>query len=339
MKPTIYDIARLAGVSTATVSKVFNERGSISEETKKKIMKISKELNYQPSIVASALTGKKTYTIGLLIPDLVNPFFAELTRNVEDRAHELGFNLVICNTDNDLHKEMKYIQLLQQKQVDGIVIATGVRNDKLLKELVQRQIPLVLVAREMSLLAASRVLVDDFVGGYSATSYLAELGHKKIAVVTENLSLASSKERVRGYRHALDEAGLDYMEAYIKESDFSLEGGSLAASELLDATDPPTAIFACNDLLAIGAIQAAKQRKIRIPEQLSIVGFDNTLLATISDPPLTTVAQPIQAMGSQVVDLITGEINNSKAVKQRIVLLPELVIRQSAQAPAARNAK
>lgn len=335
MKPTIYDIARLAGVSTATVSKVFNQRGSISEETKKKIMQISKELNYQPSVVASALTGKKTYTIGLLIPDLVNPFFAEMTRNVEDRAHELGFNLVICNTDNDMQKEMTYIQLLRQKSVDGIIIATGVRNDKLLKELVHEQIPIALIAREMSVLTASTVLVDDFAGGYGAASYLAGLGHKRIAVIAENLSLASSKERVKGYRYALEEAGLVYDEAYVKESDFSLEGGSRAASELLDEAEPPTAIFACNDLLAIGAIQAAKQRGIRIPEQLSIVGFDNTILAAISDPPLTTIAQPIQAMGQQVVDLITGEINNPKAIKQRIVLLPELIVRDSAQRPKA----
>jgi len=334
MKPTIYDIARLAGVSTATVSKVFNNRGSISDKTKKKIFEISEELNYQPSVVASALAGKKTYTIGLLIPDVVNPFFAEMTRNIEDRAHELGFNLVICNTDNDVNKEFNYIQLLRQKRVDGIILATGVRNDKLLKELINEQLPIALIAREMSILSASTVLVDDFAGGYSAASYLTGLGHKRIAIIAENLKLASSRERIRGYRYALEEAGIGYDERYVKESDFSLAGGGKTTNELLDEPEPPTAIFACNDLLAIGAMQAAKQRGVSIPEELSVVGFDNTVLAAITDPPLTTIAQPIQAMGQQVVDLITQEINNPKSIKQRIVLLPELIVRGSAREPA-----
>lgn len=330
MKPTIYDIAKLAGVSTATVSKVFNQTGRISVKTKERIMEISNQLNYQPSMVASALTGKKTYTIGLLIPDLVNPFFAELSRNIEDRAHELGFNLVICNTDNERNKEIKYIQLLRQKSVDGIVVATGVSNDELLKELINQKVPIALVARDMSMLALSAVLVDDFAGGYNAASYLVQLGHKRIATIAENLNVTSSKDRVRGYRHALTEAGLPYDEKLVQISDFSVEGGKRTAGKLLDQTERPTAIFACNDLLAIGAFQAAKERGIGIPDQLSIVGFDNTILATITDPPLTTIAQPIQAMGQQVIDLITQEINNDKTVKQRVVLLPELIVRGSA---------
>jgi DNA-binding LacI/PurR family transcriptional regulator len=329
VKPTIYDIAKLAGVSTATVSKVFNETGKISEETKKKVFEISKELNYQPSMLASALTGKKTFTIGLLIPDLVNPFFAELARNVEDRAHDLGFNLVICNTDNDMNKEVKYIQLLRQKSVDGIIVATGVRNDAFLKELIVQNVPIALVAREMSVLAASTVLVDDFAGGYSATSHLIELGHKRIAIISENINVTSSKERVRGYRHALEEAGILFDEELVIVSDFSVETGKKVALKLLDWPTRPTAIFACNDLLAIGAMQAAKERKINVPDQLSIVGFDNTILATITDPPMTTIAQPIQEMGHQVVNLITQEINSEKSVKQRVVLLPELIVRGS----------
>lgn len=329
MRPTIYDIARLAGVSTATVSKVFNRTGRISEKTKKRVLEISKELNYQPNVLASALTGKKTFTIGLLIPDMVNPFFAELARSVEDRAHELGFNVVICNTDNDTSKEIKYVQLLRQKSVDGIIVATGVRNDEFLKELIAQQVPIALVAREMSVLAASTVLVDDFAGGYAATSHLIELGHRHIAIIAENMSVSSSRERVRGYRHALEESGLSYDEELVLASDFSIETGKKLALKLLGQADKPTAIFACNDLLAIGAMQAAKELEIAIPEQLSIVGFDNTILASITDPPMTTIAQPIQAMGHHVVDLITEDINHENKIKQRVVLLPELIIRKS----------
>lgn len=333
MKLTIYDIAKLAGVSTATVSKVLNQTGRISEITRKRILQISKEHNYHPSVVASALTGKKTFTIGLLIPDLANPFFAEVARNVEDRAHELGFNLVICNTDNDSNKEIKYIHLLRQKSVDGIIVATGVRNDEILNELIGQNIPIAVIAREMSVLTASTVLVDDFAGGYSAASHLIQLGHRRIAIVAENLSVMSSSERVRGYRHALEEAGLSFDEKLVMVSDFTVQGGKKAAKRLLGSAQPPTAIFACNDLLAIGAMQAAKERNLAIPQQLSIVGFDNTILASITDPPLTTVAQPIKIMGHKVVDLITQEMNSDKTEIQRVVLLPQLIVRSSTSKP------
>jgi Transcriptional regulators len=332
MRPTIYDIARLAGVSTATVSKVFNQTGNISEKTRRRILEISKELNYQPNVLASALNGKKTFSLGLLIPDMVNPFFAELARHVEDRAQELGFNLIICNTDNDMKKEIKYIQLLRQKSVDGIIVATGVRNDEFLKELIDQRVPIALVAREMSVLSTSTVLVDDFAGGYNATRHLIELGHRRIAVIAESMSVSSSKERVRGYRHALEEAELRYDEELVLTSDFSIESGRVTALAILQRPSRPTAIFACNDLLAIGALQAAKELGIRVPDDLSVVGFDNTILASITDPPMTTVAQPIRAMGHQVVDLIVAEINEESTVKQRVVLLPELIIRQSTQA-------
>jgi len=332
MRPTIYDIARLAGVSTATVSKVFNQTGNISEKTRRRILEISRELNYQPNVLASALNGKKTFSLGLLIPDMVNPFFAELARNVEDRAQELGFNLIICNTDNDMKKEVKYIQLLRQKSVDGIIVATGVRNDEFLKELIDQHVPIALVAREMSVLSTSTVLVDDFAGGYNATRHLIELGHRRIAVIAESMSVSSSKERVRGYRHALEEAGLSFAEELVATSDFSIESGRETAHAILKLPERPSAIFACNDLLAIGAMQAAKELGIRVPEELSVVGFDNTILATITDPPMTTVAQPIRAMGHQVVDLIVSEINETSTVKQRVVLLPELIVRQSTRA-------
>lgn len=331
MKPTIYDIARIAGVSTATVSKVFNNTGRISDRTKQRIMKISEELNYQPNVMASALTGKKTYTIGLLIPDLVNPFFAELSRSIEDHAHELGYNLMICNTDNDMTKELKYIRVLQQKQVDGIIAATGVRNDAILKELVSKRMPITLVARETSVLSAGTVLVDDYTGAYNAISYLHGIGHKRIGVIAENLEVSSSRERVRGYRQAIENAGLIYDDSLVKVSDSSVEGGKIAGGALLQESKRPTAIFACNELLAIGAMQAARERKIAIPEQLSIIAFDNTILATVTDPPLTTVAQPIKEMGEQVVKLITRDLTDLIVTRaaQRVVLLPELIIRGS----------
>jgi len=331
MKPTIYDVAREAGVSIATVSKVINGTGRISDATRKRVLEVMKKLDYQPSVVASALTGKSTYTIGLLIPDLANPFFAEIARSVEDRCHEHGFNLVICSTDNNPEKEAQYISLLKQKRVDGIIVATGINDEALLKNLVKQKIPLALIARDMPALAVDTVLVDDFLGGYLATNHLTGLGHKRIAIIVENLNLMSSKERIRGYRYALEEAKLPYDEDLVLVSDFTVEGGKHCAKQVLQREQPPTAIFACNDLLAIGVMQAAYELGLRIPQDLSVVGFDNTILATIVDPQLTTVAQPIQDMGRQVVDLLIQEIKGEKTVRQRVVLLPELVVRGSAK--------
>lgn len=326
---TIYDIAKEAGVSIATVSKVINQTGRISDKTRQHVMEVMKRLNYQPSVVASALTKKRTYTIGLLVPDLANPFFAEIARSVEDRAHELGYNLVICNTDNDLNKEERYTNLLRQKSADGIILATGVRSSASLKKLLQQKQAIAVIARDMPALAVDTVLVDDFLGGYLAASHLLELGHRHIAVISEDLEVMSSRDRVRGYRQALEEADVPFEEKWVRVSAFQLQDGKETAGRLLDEPDRPTAIFACNDLMAIGAIQAARERGLAVPRDLSVVGFDNTVLAGIIDPPLTTIAQPIQEMGRQVVNLISQEINGEKNAKQRVVLVPELVVRES----------
>ncbi|WP_163853654.1 LacI family DNA-binding transcriptional regulator [Paenibacillus elgii] len=333
MKATIYDVAKQAGVSIATVSKVINQTGRISEETRAKVNRIMQELNYQPSVVASALTGKQTFTLGLLLPDLANPFFAEIARSVEDRAHELGFSVMICSTDNNLLREERNISLLKQKSVDGIIIATGVRNDAILKDLKKQNFPVALIARDMPSLAIDTVLVDDFIGGHMAASHLIEQGHRQIAVIAEDTLVMSSQERIRGYRFALEEAGIAYNPELVRISDFKVTDAKQVAGEMLDAPQPPTAIFACNDLLATGVIQAVRERGLSVPGDLSVVGFDNTLLATIIDPPLTTVAQPIQEMGQKVVDLIIRIINDKNSTKQRIVMLPELVIRSSVSRP------
>ncbi|MEF3304618.1 LacI family DNA-binding transcriptional regulator [Paenibacillus sp. GYB003] len=333
MKTTIYDIAKAAGVSIATVSKVINGTGRISTDTRERINEIMQELDYQPSVVASALTGKSTFTIGLLIPDLANPLYAEIARSVEDRGRELGFNLVMCSTDNNPRREGDYITFLKQKKVDGIIISTGISNEAGLKSLNLQRIPVAFVTRDIPTLEADSVRVDDFAGGYRAASHLIGLGHRHIAVVTEDMNLQASRERVRGCRFALEEAGIEGGGNTVIESVSSVEEGKRHALELLTSEHSPTAIFACNDLLAIGAVQAAKELRLTIPWDLSIVGFDNTLLAGIVDPPLTTVSQPIAQMGRQVMDLIIQEVRGQKHGKQRIVLTPELIVRQSTTFP------
>jgi DNA-binding LacI/PurR family transcriptional regulator len=329
MKATIYDVAKEAGVSIATVSKVINGKGKISEETRGSVLAIMDRMDYQPSVIASALTGKKTFTLGLLVPDISNPFFAEIARAIEDQSQRYGYSVVMCSTDNKDDKVERYIALLLQKSVDGIIIATGIDKINILEQLLSKRIPVVLLAREMPLVAVNTVVVDDYVGGSMAANHLLELGHKRMAVLGESAKVVSSRERIRGFRQTLEDEQIPFREEWLKYCDYRIEDGKLKALELLQTEDRPTAIFACNDMLAVGALQAAKEAGVKVPDELSIVSFDNTILATVTDPQLTTIAQPMDYMGKAVVDLIVDELKGSKSIKQRTVLRPELLIRES----------
>lgn len=327
-KTTIYDVAKEAGVSIATVSKVLNNSGRISDRTRKKVLKTIEKLNYQPNIMALALAGKQTNSIGLLIPDLANPFFAELARSIEDRGHELSCSLVICSTDYDPEKELKYVKLLKRKNVDGIILASGFEKREIIEELINEQFPIAVVARDIPFSTIiNTVSNDDYHGGYMATKHLIDLGHKKIAIIARDVW--TNRERLKGYKKALKEKNIryEYNFEFVKES--TVEWGKYIASKYFKASDPPTAIFACNDLLAAGAIQAIREEGLNVPEDVSVVGFDNTTIATILNPPLTTVAQPIKSMGKLVVDLLYNEIKKKVNVKSRLTLVPKLIVRNS----------
>lgn len=328
MKVTIYDVAKKANVSIATVSKVINDTGRISEKTKSKVKDAMVELNYRPNMIASALMGKQTKTIGLLIPDLANPFFSELARSIEDQGHELGYNLVICNTDYKMEKEINYLTLLKQKQVDGFILASGFENFDKVKEIISEDTPVVIVARDFPMFSIDAVAIDDFMGGYLAAEHLVELGHENIGVVARDLY--SNRERLRGFNYLLEEKGLEVKKnfQYVKHMDHIQAGREMM--EVYSKSDQiPTAIFACNDLLAAGVIQYAKEIGLNVPEDLSVIGFDNTSIASIVEPPLTTIAQPIQGMGKEVMNLIVSLIKGKKEEKSRIILLPSLVKRKT----------
>jgi DNA-binding LacI/PurR family transcriptional regulator len=329
MKTTIYDIAKEANVSIATVSKVINSKGKISAEKRKEVLQVMNRLNYQPSMIATALTGKQTFTLGLLVPDISNPYFAEMARAIEDQGHRTGYSVVICSTDNKDERVENYINLLLKKSVDGIIIGTGVDNQELILHLLNRKIPVALISREMPDIPVHTVVVDDVLGGRLAAEHLLELGHTRIGVLAEDLKVISSRNRVRGFRQALREDGLSFREEDAIICDYQIGLGKQAALELLSSLNRPTALFCCNDLLAIGAIQAAKELGLRVPSELSIVGFDNTILATVTDPQLTTVAQPIEHMGKQAVNLLMQDLEQYQTVKNRIVVQPELIVRQS----------
>jgi len=327
MKVTIYHVAEKAGVSIATVSKVINNTGNMREETRERVIKIIKEMNYHPNLMAMALTGKGTQTLGLLVPDISNPFFSAMARSIEDFAHKRGMSVIMCSIDDDVEKERKYIELLQRKQVDGFIIASKFHDKGLIEGLIKKGIPIVMLAYDDPLLDVSIVSVDDFKGGYEATSHLFSKGHRNIAVIAEHTN--SSDLRIYGYRVALEARGIQFNENYIFKTTASILNGNILLEEILQQTevDAPTAIFACNDLLAIGVIQGATEIGMKIPRDLAIIGFDNTILATTTVPGLTTIAQPIIEMAEKTVDILLDEIEQKKHIKKRILFNPELIVR------------
>jgi DNA-binding LacI/PurR family transcriptional regulator len=330
MKPTIYDVAREAGVSIATVSKVLNNNGRISDKTREKVQQIMEELNYQPSLVASALTSRRTGTIGLMIPDIANPFFAEAARGIEDYAQEQGSDLIVCSTDRSDEKAERYISLLLRKRVDGLIIASHIGEPDMIRRLLADRVPLVLFSADLRMIESHSVTVDDYKGGYQATEYLLSLGHRRLGIISDNLP--GSRLRAEGFQDALKAAGIPFDNpANITHTSATLENGRIAAAAMLSQAEEqrPTAIFACNDLLAIGVLKEARSAGLSIPRDLSVIGFDNTMLAEICHPALTSIAQPLREMTDQAMVLLNESIDNPDSPKRKIMLMPELVIRHS----------
>lgn len=321
IRSTIYDVAREAGVSIATVSHVINGKGKISRERREEILDIMKRLNYRPNAIASALAGKRTFTLGLLVPDISNPFFAEMARSVEDQGHQLGYSVIICSTDNQEEKVKRYVNLLRQKQVDGVIIGTGISHGELLKPLQEHSLAIALIARDNPALDASSVRVHDLEGGRLAAEHLLQLGHRRLAVLAENERVTSSSERVRGFVEAAASHGLELSPGCIAACDHKIEDGYRRAKAMLELAVRPTALFCCNDLLAVGALRAARELGLRVPEECSVVSFDDTILASVTDPPLTVIAQPIEQMGRMAVDLVVRGLSG-KGDPARPIVLP-----------------
>ncbi|MCV0026441.1 LacI family transcriptional regulator [Bacillus halotolerans] len=329
MKTTIYDVAKEANVSISTVSKVLNNTGNISEKTKNRIWKVIEELQYQPSVVTSA--RKMMKTIGLLIPDIANPFMAELARAVEDSGRKKDFSVIICSTDNHSLREEEYITMLKQKHVDGIIVATGLKNSQAIRELIESDMPVVMLSRDIPHLPVDTVVADDFKGGYEAAVHLAHLGHANIAVIAEKINNTSIKNRVIGFKEGLQVSGIQIDESAILDCPYDLSASKDISLKLLNQKHRPTAVFVTTELLALGVLQAARQLHISIPSSLSLVGFDNSILAKISDPQLTTIAQPTEEMGEKAIELLMDGMADSKQKKviQRVMLSPSLIVRNS----------
>lgn len=326
---TIKDIARHAGVSVTTVSHVVNKTRFVSEDTRTRVLGAIAELKYVPSAVARSLKNNRTQTIGMMIPNCSNPYFAEIIRGIEDTCFQAGFNVILCNSDDDPKKQGQYVRVLTEKQVDGLIVLSSGGDDELGEHLRHAAMPQVLVDREVEHLNADLVEVNHEAGGYLATQHLLGLGHRRIACITGPLSLSSAAQRVAGYRRALLEAGLKVQSSLMREADFTSAGGHAAMLDLLGQKQGLTAVVASNDLMAFGAISAAASAGLALPRDLSLVGFDDIALAAYSSPPLTTVAQPKHRMGELAARLLLARISDHRRPPQREILQPELCLRQS----------
>ncbi len=331
MKITIKDIARMAGVSTATVSMVLNNKDEhISALTKEKILSIAKEYSYIPNTMARSLVTKRTKTIGLVIPDIANPFFPEIARGAEDKANEAGYNIIFCNTDDNIEKEQKYIDMLSEKMVDGIIFTASSDRNYWLDMLHKQSIPIVLLDRDIPLKGdVGRIIVNNQQGTYEGTKYLIEKGYKQIAFINGNIANETAKHRLAGFKSALQDHGLEINSDRLLEGSFKREWGYGAASWLLSQEIQFDAVVCGNDLIAIGAIRALKDAGKSIPEDVAVLGFDDIYMSKLVEPELSTISQPKYEMGYKASELLIGMIEKEKNLKKHIVFDTKLVIRKS----------
>jgi LacI family transcriptional regulator len=330
---TLNDIARKAGVSVSTVSRVLNrksQKNRISPATAKLVLEAAKELDYRPNQLARGLRLKKTHTIGLVVPDISNPFFAHVTRMIQKNAYEYGYSMIVCNTDEDINTEIEQIYLLRGKGVDGyIIMPVGVENDHIV-ELIEFDKPLVLLDRCFDKLETNSVIVDNYTGSYNATKYLIDKGHTRIAIIQGLINTSTNSDRVMGYKKALKDHGIAVDKKLIVGNDFRKENGYIETKLLLASPNPPTAIFTMSDLITLGALQAIKESDFKIPDNVSVISYDDIDFAPFFESPLTAVRQPKETMGKVAVKLLIEDIKlKGKSTKQKIVLKPELVIRES----------
>ena len=304
---TIYDVAKAAGVSIATVSHVLNDTRFVSEETRTKVLAAIQQLNYRPNSLARAMVRQETRTIGLIVPDNTNPFFAEMARGIENHGFAAGYSVLLCNSDRSAAKELAYLDMLISKRVDGVIYMTSDTVKEHLQPLQEQHIPVVTFDRQYD--NTDTILLDNFQGGYDATEHLIGLGHTRIACISGPDSGTRSNDRVLGYQAALTDAGLPVDPTLILPSDWTFQSGHEQAQTLLDMAAPPTAIFACNDTIAIGAIAAVLECGLTVPGDLSIVGYDNITLSAFSVPPLTTMATPMLSIGQRLCQLLLDRIN------------------------------
>ncbi|MFJ3007694.1 LacI family DNA-binding transcriptional regulator [Pseudomonas fluorescens] len=325
---TIKDVAALAGISYTTVSHVVNKTRPVSQEVRLKVEAAIKTLDYVPSAVARSLKAKTTATIGLLVPNSLNPYFAELARGIEDYCERNGYCVILCNSDDNPEKQRSYLRVLLEKRIDGLIVASAGGDTGLAQGLAGVKTPMVIVDRGLEGVDADLVRIDHEYGAYLATRHLLELGHRDIATIGGPSSTSVAQMRQAGFCRALKEAGVTVYPERILESDFTSTGGYNAAAVLLQS-NPPSAIFAGNDMIGIGVLRAAAERNVRVPSELSVIGFDDIQMSRYVYPALTTVGQSILQLGEMAAEVLLRRIATPSLVTDQRIVTPSIVLRES----------
>lgn len=327
---TIKDVAHRAQVSISTVSHVVNHTRFVSEKIRSEVENAIRELGYVPSAVARSLKSNTTKTIGMLIPNCSNPYFAEIVRSVEDHCFAAGYTLILCNTDDEPHRQSIYLQVLAEKRIDGIIIISTGDDRTLLRLLEGLTIPAVLLDREIPDVNCDIVETAHLQGGFMATEHLIALGHRRIACLAGPQDLNPSGQRIQGWLNALAQGGLTAESSdLLWHSDFTSQGGFDTLQAILATPAPPTAVFVCNDLMCLGALSAAHEAGVHVPRNLSLIGFDDIELVRFAYPALTTVVQPKQRMGVLAVEILLERIQGGRVDAKKVMLQPTLIVRNS----------
>jgi LacI family transcriptional regulator len=327
---TIRDVARRAGVAPITVSRVINNSGYVSERTRQRVEKAIAELKYVPNALAQGLRFNKTNVIALVLSDVTNPFWTTVARGTEDAANEENYSIILCNTDEDVAKQDKYVQLLLRRQVDGFLLVPASNTIDTIRLIQQQRVSLVILDRQLSGVSADIVRGNSESGAYELTRYLTGLGHRRIAILSGPETTSTSTQRVAGYKRALEDAHLKVDSELISYGKFYQDSGYERTMKLLALSRRPTALFAGNNFIAIGMMKALYESSLRIPEDMSVVGFDDLPPGLLVQPFLTVAAQPAYEMGYRATKLLLERIANAgEPSYQEIVLPTQLVIRQS----------
>jgi LacI family transcriptional regulator len=331
-RPTLKEVAVKAGVSLGMAGRVLGNYGSFSNSTKKKVTEAARALNYTPNVIARSLRTQLTKTIGVLISDITTFFWTTLVRGIQDKAGKLGYSVILCNSDDESENEQLYLSTLFERNVDGLIVSPTPHNHTYLKRLARSMVPIVLVDRGVKGLGVPTIKTDNKVGAYEAVKHLIDLGHDRIAIITGIPDVGTSEERLAGYRQALQEKGIPLRKTLIREGHFRKHLAFDATVELLRLKRPPSAIFVSNEPMVSGCILALKEKGMRIPGDIAVVGFDDPVWASYMDPPLTAVSQPSYTMGILAFDYLLAQISGSERDRKYIddvILKPSLIVRES----------
>jgi len=334
--PNIYEVAKRAGVSTATVSRVLSRPDVVAPDTRKKVMRAVEQLGYTPNSAAANLRTLRTHKILVTVPDISNPFFSQILQGIEDAAQRKGYAVLVGDTQHDEQREERYASMLKRKEADGLIFL-GHRLPKeaatFVKAMAPQCAPVVNGCEFSSKLAVPSVHIDNTKAAAEAMDHLYRLGHRRIAAITGPLASPLSRDRLKGVKAQARAQGAEDS-LLVVQGDFTIASGAAMADQLLIRKDAPTAVFCFNDGMAIGVLQSAKRRGYNVPDDLSIVGFDDIQFARYTDPPLTTVAQPMREIGDGTVRLLIGILEGNEIAPVSITLPHTLMVRSSTAPPS-----